>query len=180
MILLALFGVYLLYQLITLMVQLNSETNVDRVGNGLKEAKNIHKYMAKESNFSTLANHKIWDLPEYEKPQENNTTTQTKNFFELRDSNGFYTIIIGKKELDYLGVAKQGNQKFVILFDATQKGDKKIQHYYEGESIIEGIKLHKIEKSFVLLIETQTHKKLKIPYFFINEDEFKPKDHNES
>jgi hypothetical protein len=176
-------GLYLLYQVISTWLLIDNKVQTVKYREKHFKVEDLEHYMHNDTNLSALKIHKIWGIPEYEKPkpktQENNTTVEKKSF-ELRESGGFYTIIIGKKELDFLGVAKSAKKYFMVLFDAKGKKGKKIIHYYEGDNLAKGIKLHKIDENFVLLIDTLSHEKSKIPYFFVNEDKFKPKDNNES
>jgi len=176
-----LIGIYLLSIITTTLLDFNTDNTVIKEKNKLSKAKDLQRYMHLDHNLSALKLHKIWDIPEYEEPKNSeNNSSQEKNSFELRDSNGFYTIIIGQKELDFLGVIKSDNERFTVLFDHNQTKNKKITHYKVGDRIYKSIKLHKIENNFILLVDTQTHQKIEVPYFFVNEDEFKPKDNNAS
>ncbi|MEA2027768.1 MAG: hypothetical protein U9N49_02170 [Campylobacterota bacterium] len=184
MIFIGLIALYGLYIVGSIFLPLSTQVDATKAQKDNLKAKDISAYNQKESNLSALAVHSIWGIPEYQppKPIENNETNSSEDntSFELRNQNGFYTIIIEKKEFDYLGVAMQGGIPFGIFFDNSTKSKIKIKHYKEGENLHKKVKLHKIKHNTLLLIDTDSYKKIEIPYFLVDEMEFKPKENNES
>jgi len=183
-------GVYGLYKLLATWIELNQEVEVKKQHAPISKAQNLTLYTKSEQNLSALALHALWDIPPYVPPKpkevvEHNKSKESKEtnsipLFQLRNQNGFYTIIIEKKEFDFLGVAQQGGEAFALFFVPSKKPNEQIQRYKEGERIHQKVQLHKIKANTLLLIDTQSYKKIEIPYFLVKEDEFKPKEHNES
>jgi len=185
MIFVGIIALYGLYMMGSTLVPLSSEVDATKIKKDNLIAKDISSYSQSEGNLSALALHLMWDIPEYQPPKvlvENNETNSSEDnaSFELRNQNGFYTIIIEKKEFDYLGVAMRGGIPFAIFFDNSAKPKNKIKHYQEGENLHKKVKLHKIKHNTLLLIDTDSYQKIEIPYFLVDEMEFKPKEDNES
>ena len=185
MIFVSLIALYGLYVVGSTLLPLNSEVDATKTQKDNLKAKDISTYNQTEANLSALTLHRIWGIPKHEPLQvivETNETNQSNpsQSFELRNQNGFYTIIIEKKEFDYLGVAMQGGVPFGIFFDNSAKSKNKIKHYKEGENLHKKVKLHKIKHNALLLIDTDSYKKIEIPYFLVDETKFKPKENNES
>lgn len=175
-------ALYGLYVLASTLYALSGQTNASKSKKSRLEIKELSSYRY-ESNLSALAIHTIWELPIHEPPIETSVDTNDSNEtlgFELRNQNGFYTIIIDKKEFDFLGVAKQGGAMLGIFLSHKDKSKSKIEHFKEGETIHQKVKLHKIKHNTLLLIDTKSYKKIEIPYFFVDELEFKPKENNVS
>lgn len=168
----ALIGLYLLYTLAITLYPLSQEIELKKTKSNALQAQDIARYNQHDNNLIALANHTLWGLPPYEPPKpkekkiETNETNET-NGFELRNQNGFYTIIIDKKEFDFLGVAKRGDEALAIFFDALKKSNQKLVQFTQGSNLYKSVKLHKIYENYVLLIDTQTYKKIKIPYFLV-------------
>ncbi|MBN2825427.1 MAG: hypothetical protein JXQ76_08895 [Campylobacterales bacterium] len=163
---------YLLYTFATAFYPLSSEIGTSKAKSNKLNTQDISAYKQLEGNLTALAIHTIWDIPAYNPPQpkvakvDTNETNETHRF-ELRNQNGFYTIIIDKKEFDFLGVAKRGDQALAIFFDALRKSNDKLVEYLERSTIHASVQLHKIYENYILLIDTKTYKKIKIPYFLV-------------
>ncbi|KIM13361.1 MAG: hypothetical protein KU38_01540 [Sulfurovum sp. FS08-3] len=176
-------ALYGLYVFVSTLYTLSGQTNASKDKKSQLKVKELSSYRQYEGNLSALATHTIWELPIHEPPKEiaadNNESNETLGF-ELRNQNGFYTIIIDKKEFDFLGVAKQGGAMLGIFLSHKDKSKSKIEHFKEGETLHQKVKLHKIKHNTLLLIDTKSYKKIEIPYFFVDELEFKPKENNVS
>ncbi|KIM08903.1 MAG: hypothetical protein KU28_02985 [Sulfurovum sp. PC08-66] len=176
---------YGLYVFASTLYALSGQTNASKSKKSHLTIQELSSYKY-EGNLSALAIHTIWELPIHEPPKEIAIDTNESNEsnetlgFELRNQNGFYTIIIDKKEFDFLGVAKQGGAMLGIFLSHKDKSKSKIEHFKEGETIHQKVKLHKIKHNILLLIDTKSYKKIEIPYFFVDELEFKPKENNVS
>jgi len=178
--LVALYGLYILA---STLYALSEQTHASKSKKSQLKIKELSSYRQHEGNLSALAIHTIWDIPIHEPPKETTLDTNDTNAtadFELRNQNGFYTIIIDKKEFDFLGVAKQGGAMLGIFLSRKDKAKNQIEHFKEGETIFQKVKLHKIKQNTLLLIDTKSYKKIEIPYFFVDELEFKPKENNVS
>ncbi|SHO80690.1 hypothetical protein MNB_SV-15-293 [hydrothermal vent metagenome] len=175
----SLIALYILKEIISLYLNLNIETSNKLRDDNIGEIVDISIYN-KEFNSSSLGNNEVWGLAKYRKPKvkvvdDNKSDENLTINFELRDKNGFYTIIIDKKEFDFWGVGKRGDNSFVLLYDNSQKKSRDaLREYREGDRLYEDVLLHKISSNSIKFIDTTTHKKVIIPYFLVKQDEFKP------
>jgi len=170
MVFIALLTLYGLYVAASTWLSLKSEVKSSKTTQDTLKAIDISIYNQHEANLSSLALHNIWDIPEYQPPKEkivDQNSSDENETFELRNQNGFYTIIMGKKELDFLGVAKRGEEALAIFFDALKKSNEKFVEYPQHSTIYKSVKLHRIYENYILLIDTKTYKKIKIPYFLV-------------
>ena len=173
----SLIALYILKEIIFLYLNLDIETSNKSRDNKIGEIIDISLYK-EDFNSSYLANHEIWGLIKFEPKVEildNNESDENSTNFELRDKDGFYTIIIDKKEFDFLGVGKRGDNLFALLYDNSQKKSRDaLKEYESGDNLHQDVKLHKISSDSIKFIDTTTHQKVIIPYFLVVQDEFKP------
>jgi len=176
---LSLISIYIVFVVINTLLDLNIDSSDSKRFRTQESIKNISDYQ-KDINISYISINEIWGLKKF-KPKELNSTKDLNNTIpknidiQLRDTNGFYTIIIDKKEFDFLGVVKRGDELFTLLYDNSKKRSRDaIKEYKKGDTLSNSIQLHKISSNSIKLIDTTTHKKVIVPYFLVKEDEFKP------
>jgi len=177
-------AIYILKEIIFLYLNLDIKTNISKRDDNIGDIANISLYN-QDFNTSYLSNNQVWGLAKYEKPKpkivdknisDNNKSNESNEIvFKLRDKDGFYTIIIDKKEFDFLGVGERNSTLFALFYDNSQKKNRDaLKEYIKGDNIYKDIKLQKIGSDFLRLIDTSTYKKIIIPYFLVKENEFKP------
>lgn len=176
----SLIAIYILKEIIFLYLNLDIKTNISKRDDNIGEIADISLYN-QDFNTSYLSNNQVWGLAKYKKPKlkivdkNSSDNNSSEIVFKLRDKNGFYTIIIDKKEFDFLGVGKRNSTLFALFYDNSQKKNRDaLKEYIKGDNIYKNIKLQKIGSDFLRLINTSTYKKIVIPYFLVKEDEFKP------
>ncbi len=94
-----------------------------------------------------------------------------KNLVEIKNKDGIYNICIGKRCYEILGVAKN----FVVLF----RRDKDKYLYFkkrEGDLIEKRIKVLKVSPKEVEFMDLKSKKDLKVRYFQVKIDKYKPKE----
>ncbi len=173
----SLIALYIIKEIISLYISLDIETSNKSRDDNIGDIIDISLYN-QDFNSSYLSNNEVWGLAKYKKPKpkvvENNDSNSSDILFELRDKDGFYTIIIDKKEFDFLGVGKRGDELFTLLYDNSKKKSRDaIREYRKGDTLSSSVQLHKISSNSIKLIDTTTHKKVIVPYFLVKEDEFK-------
>ena len=177
----SLITLYILKEIISLYISLDIETSNKSRDDNIGDIIDISLYN-QDFNSSYLSNNEVWGLDKYKKPKlkvvennESNDSNSSDIVFELRDKDGFYTIIIDKKEFDFLGVGKRGDELFTLLYDNSKKKSRDaIREYRKGDTLSSSVQLYKISSNSIKLIDTTTHKKVIVPYFLVEEDEFKP------
>jgi hypothetical protein len=178
---LSLISIYIVFVVINTLLDLNIDSSDSKRFRTQESIKNISDYQ-KDINISYISINEIWGLEKF-KPKELNSTKDLNNTIpknidiQLRDTNGFYTIIISQKEFDILGVAQKGEKPFVVLYDRNiTKRREAIKKYYKNNIIYKNTRIQKIDKSHILIVDSKTYKKLKVPYFFVDAKDFKPKE----
>jgi hypothetical protein len=174
---------YIVFIIISTILDLSIESNSFKKFKNQESIKNIADYQ-KDINITNLSINEIWGLQQFKSKELNITKDLNKTIIkeidiQLRDTNGFYTIIISQKEFDVLGVAQKGEELFVILYDTniTKRRDA-IKKYYKNDIIYKNTRIQKIDKNCLLIVDSKTHTKLKVPYFFVDSKDFKPKGEN--
>lgn len=180
-------SIYIIFVIINTLLDLNIDSKDSKRFRTQDSLKNLSDYQ-KDINITNLSINEIWGIAKY-KPKElkiikeiNTTVVKVKEKekdIQLRDTNGFYTIIISKREFDILGVAQKGKELFVVLYDTniTKRRDA-IKKYYKNDIIYKNTRIQKIDKNYILVVDSKTHTKLKVPYFFVDSKDFKPKEKN--
>jgi len=177
----SLISIYIVFMVINTLLDIDVELKESKKSKQEYKIKDITSYQ-KDINLSNLSINEIWGVKKF-KPKEINSTKDLNNSVQieedikLRDTNGFYTIIISKKEFDVLGVVQIGEESSVILFDTNiTKRREAIKKYYKNDIIYKNTRVQKIDRSHILVVDSKTYTKLKIPYFFVDAKDFKPKE----
>ena len=172
--------IYTISIIITTFLDLNVDIKDDKRLKREYKLKDIRDYQ-KDINISNIGINRIWGVAEFQEETESkkelNSTVEKESNIKLRDNNGFYTIIISEKEFNLLGVAQTGKDLFIILYDTNlTKNRDAIKRYYKNDIIYKDTRVQKIYSDYILLVDSKKEIKLKVPYFFVNVEDFKPKD----